>query len=133
MCMGGGGNRATITQPDYNAYNQQFQLQKDAIDAQMNNGTTLLQQELQSTLRLQNDARSEIAEAKVVKADSQRALQEEATRLSTLMGPPPPEETAQAPKVGSRDRSINTRKGKGSLRIGRSATSSAQGTGLNIT
>ena len=48
MCMGGGGNRATITQPDYNAYNQQFQLQKDAINAQMNNSTALLQQQLQS-------------------------------------------------------------------------------------
>lgn len=133
MCMGGGGNRATITKPDYSAYNQQFQLQKDAIDAQMSNGTALLQQELQSTLRLQNDARAKIAESKVAKADNQRALQQEATRLSTLMGPPPPEETAQAPNVGARDRSINTRKGKSSLRIGKSAKKTAKGAGLNIT
>ena len=133
MCMGGGGNRATITKPDYSAYNQQFQLQKDAIDAQMSNGTALLQQELQSTLRLQNDARAKIAESKVAKADNQRALQQEATRLSTLMGLPPPEETAQAPNVGARDRSINTRKGKSSLRIGKSAKKTAKGAGLNIT
>jgi len=133
MCMGGGNNRATITKPDYNAYNQQFQLQKDAIDAQMSNDTALLQQQLNASLQTQNTARSEIAEARVANADDQRALQEQASRLSTLMGPPPPEETAQAPKVGSRDRSINTRKGKSSLRIGKTATRSARGTGLNIT
>ena len=133
MCMGGGGNRGTIVQPDYGAYEQQFQLQKDAIDAQMSNGTMLLQQELQSSLQLQNNARAEIAEAKVAKADSQRALQEQATRLATLLGPPPPEETAQAPVVGARERGLSDRKGKKSLRIGKTATSSAQGIGLNIT
>ena len=42
MCMGGGG-AATITQPDYTAYNQQFELQKSAIEQQMNNSTQLKQ------------------------------------------------------------------------------------------
>ena len=134
MCMGGGGNRATITQPDYSAYNQQFELQKAAIDQQMSNSSLLMQNQLQSSLRKQNAVRSEIAEARVVKADNQKALQEEAKRLSVLMGPPPPEPTAQAPEVGTRDRDIQTRKGKSSMRIGRkTAKGSAKGTGLNIT
>ncbi len=30
MCFGG-GSRATITKPDYNAYDKQFELQKEAI------------------------------------------------------------------------------------------------------
>ena len=133
MCMGGGGNRATITQPDYSAYNQQFELQKAAIDQQMSNSSLLMQNQLQSSLRKQNAVRSEIAEARVVKADNQKALQEEAKRLSVLMGPPPPEPTAQAPEVGTRDRDIQTRKGKSSMRIGRkTAKGSAKGTGLNI-
>ena len=134
MCMGGGGNRATITQPDYSAYNQQFELQKAAIDQQMSNSSLLMQNQLQSSLRKQNAVRSEIAEARVVKADNQKALQEEAKRLSVLMGPPPPEPTAQAPEIGTRDRGIQTRKGKSSMRIGRkTAKGSAKGTGLNIT
>ena len=134
MCMGGGGKRATITQPDYSAYNQQFQLQKDAIDQSMNNSSTLMQQQLQSSLQKQNSVRAEIAEARVAKADNQKALQEEARRLSVLMGPPPPEPTAQAPEIGTRDRDINTRKGKSSMRIGRKvAKGSAKGSGLNIT
>jgi len=134
MCMGGGGNRATITQPDYSAYNQQFELQKAAIDQQMSNSSMLMQNQLQSSLRKQNAVRSEIAEARVVKADNQKALQEEAKRLSVLMGPPPPEPTAQAPEIGTRDRDIQTRKGKSSMRIGRkTAKGSAKGTGLNIT
>lgn len=133
MCMGGGGKRATITQPDYSAYNQQFQLQKDAIDQSMNNSSTLMQQQLQSSLQKQNSVRAEIAEARVAKADNQKALQEEARRLSVLMGPPPPEPSAQAPEIGTRDRDINTRKGKSSMRIGRkTAKSSAKGSGLNI-
>ena len=133
MCMGGGGKRATITQPDYSAYNQQFQLQKDAIDQSMNNSSTLMQQQLQSSLQKQNSVRAEIAEARVAKADNQKALQEEARRLSVLMGPPPPEPTAQAPEIGTRDRDINTRKGKSSMRIGRKvAKGSAKGSGLNI-
>ena len=34
MCFGG-GSRATITKPDYNAYDKQFELQKEAIQNSM--------------------------------------------------------------------------------------------------
>lgn len=132
MC-GGGGQRATIYQPDYNAYNKQFDLQRAAIESQMNNGTTLMQQQLQSALREQNTVRADIAEEKVAAANDSTALNEEAMRLSTLIGAPPPEKSAQAPEVGARERGLKTTKGRKALRIGRTANSSGQGTGLNIT
>ena len=134
MCMGGGGNRATITQPDYSAYNQQFELQKAAIDQQMSNSSMLMQQQLNSSLRKQSFLREEIRDAKVAKAENTDRLEEQAQRLSVLMGTPPPEPNAQAPEIGVRDRDISTRKGKSSMRIGRkTAKGSAKGTGLNIT
>ena len=134
MCMGGGGQpRATITVPDYGDYNRMFDMQKDAVMAQMNSDTQMLQQQLGNSLADINDIKGKIADFQVKNADSQKALQEEATRLSVLMGPPPPEPTAQAPEIGARDRGINTRKGKSSLRIGlKTAKGSAKGTGLNI-
>ena len=136
MCMGGGGGggRSTIMMPDTGAFDRQFEMQKAAIDSQMQNSSMLMQQQLQATLRDQNSLRAEIAEAKTLKADNQKALEDEARRMSVLVGAPPPEPTAQAPLVGSRDRNVNTRKGKSSLRIGRKvAAKSGQGTGLNIT
>ena len=134
MCMGGGSQpRATITVPDYGGYDRMFDMQKDAVMSQINGQTQALQQQLSNSLASINDVKGKIADFQVKKADSQKALQEEATRLSVLMGPPPPEPTAQAPETGTRDRGINTRKGKQSLRIGRKvAKSSAKGSGLNI-
>ena len=134
MCGGGGPKPATIMMPDTGAYDKQFEMQKAAIDSQMNNSASAMQAQLNKTLRDQNQLRQDIRDAQVMKADKQEALEDEARRMSVLMGPPPPEPTAQAPTVGSRDRKQNTRKGKGSLRIGRTvASSSGQGTGLNIT
>lgn len=132
MC-GGGGERATIYQPDYNAYDKQFALQRSAIESQMNNGAMAMQQQLQGVLQTQNTVRSEIAEDRIASANDASSLSEEAMRLSTLIGAPPPEKSAQAPEVGSRDRGVKTTKGRKSLRIGRTANSSSQGTGLNIT
>jgi hypothetical protein len=135
MCMGGGGgSRGTIMMPDTSAYDRQFEMQKAAIDSQMNNTAMLMQNQLQGALQDQNLLRQQIAEAKVTQADNQKALEEEAKRMSVLVGAPPPEPTAQAPIVGTRERNVNTRKGKSALRIGRKvANSSGQGTGLNIT
>ena len=133
MCGGGGGQRATIYQPDYDAYDREFELQRDAINQQMSNSVMSMQTQLQGTLRDQNILREKIADQKVEIADDENALQEEAMRLSTLIGAPPPEKSAQAPEIGARDRGIKTSKGKKSLRIGRTANSSSQGTGLNIT
>ena len=135
MC--GGGQRqepATIVMPDYDRYDRQFEDRKDAIVAGMQGKTQLMQLELDKVLRKKNDLLEKISEQEVSKAKNQEALEEKATRLALLMGPPPPEEVASAPEVGVQDRDLKTRKGKKSLRIrSTSAKSSAKGTGLNIT
>ncbi|MAB06137.1 MAG: hypothetical protein CML50_08985 [Rhodobacteraceae bacterium] len=135
MCGGGRSTpRAQIEVPDYRAYDRQFDAQKDAITASMNNGTLELQTELQGVLRQTTDLKDKLADLEVEEATNQAALEEKATRLSLLMGTPPPEPNAQAPEVGAKDRDLDIRKGKKSLRIRQSsAKTSAKGTGLNIT
>ena len=132
MCSGG-GNRGTIYQPDYNAYDKQFDLQRSAIESQMNSSSMAIQQQLQGALQTQAAARTEINNEKIAAAEDASQLNAEALRLSTLIGTPPPEKSAQAPAIGSRDRGIETRKGRKTLRIGRTANSTSQGAGLNIT
>lgn len=135
MCGGGQRQeRATIVMPDYDRYDRQFQDRKDAIVAGMQGKTQLMQLELDKVLRKKNDLLEKISEQEVSKAKNQEALEEKATRMALLMGPPPPEEVASSPEVGVQDRDLKTRKGKKSLRIrSTSAKSSAKGTGLNIT
>lgn len=132
MCFGGGGG-GTITKPDYNAYDKQFQLQKSAIDSQINNASLAMQQELTGALKAQQTVREEILADRTEAAENNARVSEEAFRLSTLMGTPPPEKTAQSPTIGARDRGIATKKGKESLRIRKTASSMGQGAGLNIT
>ena len=132
MC-GGAPPRATITQPDYSAFNQQFDLQKAAIDQSMNSGIMELQADFQDSLRQQTDFLREVEQNRVARAQDEAAAAADAARLQTLIGAPPPEKVAQAPTIGARDRGLDVSKGKKSLRIGRTATSSAKGTGLNIT
>ena len=132
MCGGGGGG-GTIYQPDYNAYDKQFNLQRSAIESQMSNSSMAMQEQLESALRAQTTVRQEISDAKTARAEDAFAMNEEALRLSTLIGTPPPEKTAQGPEIGSRERGLETTKGRKALRIGRTANSTSQGTGLNIT
>jgi hypothetical protein len=128
MC--GGGSRGTITQPDYNAYNKQFDLQKSAIDQAMNSGSQLMQQQLNQAIVAKQEALSASVEQKKVLAENTNA---QAMRLAALIGPPPPEKSAAAPVVAG-DRGITTKKGKSALRIGLDSTSRmSQGAGLNIT
>ena len=135
MCGGGrSAPRAKIEVPDYRAYDRQFDLQKDAIERGMNSGTQALQAELQGVLRETTGLKEKLLDLEEQEATNQAALEEKATRLSLLMGTPPPEPNAQAPEIGAKDRDLDVRKGKKSLRIRQaSAQSSAKGTGLNIT
>ena len=127
MC--GGGKAATITQPDYNAYNKQFDLQKSAIDQAMNSGSQLLQQQLTSAVTAKQGALAAELEQKKILAENTSA---QAMRLATLIGTPPPEKSAQAPVVAG-ERGLQTKKGKSALRIGLDSTSRmGQGAGLNI-
>ena len=132
MC-GGAPPRATITQPDYSAFNQQFELQKSAIEQSMSSGIMELQADFQDSLRQQTDILNQIEQNRVARAQDEAAAAADAARLQTLIGAPPPEKVAQAPTIGAMDRGLDVAKGKKSLRIGRTATSSAKGAGLNIT
>lgn len=128
MCFGGGG-AATITEPDYAAYNQQFELQKSAIEQQMNNTTQLKQGEVNAALQRKQDLLTQSNDLKRQLAENTSA---QALRMAQLLGPPPPEKTAEAPVVG-RARGEVTSRGKKDLRIERQvATSNGQGAGLNI-
>ena len=128
MCMGGGG-RATITQPDYNAYDKQFQLQKDAITQSMNSGAQLLQQQLNTAVTdKQNALTAELDQRKILAENTSAQAQ----RMAALIGTPPPEKTASAP-VTAANRGLQTKQGKQALRIERgSPQAMSQGTGLNI-
>lgn len=137
MCMGGGGGRQTIVMPKTESYDRQFELQRAAMEQQMNNSSILLQQQLQASLRKKEDLTRQIAEVKTEKANDAAALDEQAKRMSVLIGAPPPEPTAKAPVVGkdrNSDAAAVRKRGKSRLRIQRTtATSSGQGSGLNIT
>ena len=129
MCMGG-GQAATITAPDQGAYQRQFDLQRSAIEQQINGQTNVLQSQLTAALRGNETIAQKAADAKQQIAENTSA---QAMRMAALIGTPPPEKAAEAPVVG-RNRGTLTSKGKGALRIERAvASSSGQGAGLNIT
>jgi hypothetical protein len=126
----GGGSPATITVPDYGAYNNQFNLQKSAIEQSMSGANQQMQQKLNAAIAEQQGALTKEVDQKKLLAENTSA---QAARLAQLMGPPPPEKTAQAPVIGT-SRGQSSVKGKAGLRIDRAtATSSAPGAGLNIT
>jgi len=130
MCMGGGGSRATITVPKYDAFNRQFDLQRAAIEQSMNSGNQLLQTQLTAAYRDQEAARQSAVDASRQAAENTSA---QAARLAQLIGTPPPEKSAQAPVVG-RNRAAATAQGKTALRIESTASSGfGPGAGLNIT
>jgi hypothetical protein len=126
----GGGQAATITAPDQGAYQRQFDLQRSAIEQQINGQTNVLQSQLTAALRGNETIAQKAADAKQQIAENTSA---QAMRMAALIGTPPPEKAAEAPVVG-RNRGTLTSKGKGALRIERAvASSSGQGAGLNIT
>ena len=129
MCMGG-GSAATITVPDYAAYDQQFDLQKAAIEQAASQSTLTAQADLNSALRAKQDAQTQLLVAKQQQAEDTNAA---AMRLAQVVGPPPKEPHAKPPEIGVDERGLKTKKGKTSLRIGKVATTSASGSGLNIT
>lgn len=129
MCMG--GKAATITMPDTGAYDRMAQMQMDAMRQQQDGVAMLKQGELNSAIKSQELAYSEMRDFSMQRANETSA---NAARLAALIGTPPPEKSAKAPVVGSDRAGMARSKGKAALRIDRStANSQASGTGLNIT
>lgn len=134
MCMGGGGGggRATIVRPSTSSYDAMLATQRAGIESTMNNGMLQSQAQMQQAIQQQQMTYRRIADEKRALADDQRAVNEQALRMSQLVGAPPPEESAQAPVVGDKDRYGSGAQGKKALRIGRRANKSGKGAGLNI-
>jgi len=129
MCSG--GSPATINMPDTGAYDRMAQLQMDAMRQQQQGAASLQQAELNSAIRGQQSALTELRDFSMQRANDTAA---NAARLAALIGTPPPEKTAKAPVVGSNRTDGSKPKGKAGLRIDRpTSTSQATGTGLNIT
>jgi len=133
MCMGGKSQPAVINMPNTGAYDQMLATQRAAIQSTMNNGMMQAQQSLQAAIADQQRAYQELADQKTADANNQIAVSEQAMRMSQMMGPPPPEKSAEAPKIGDSDRYGVGAEGKKALRIGRGANKSGKGAGLNIT
>lgn len=131
MCFGGGGSPATITMPDTGAYDRMAQAQFDAMRAAQDGEVKLKQAELNQALAAQQDTLAQLRDVKTARANDTAA---NAARMAALLGPPPPEKSAQAPVLGS-DRAERSRPaGKRGMRIDRETVSTtAAGTGLNIT
>ena len=129
MCFG--GDRATITVPDYNAYDKQFNLQKEAIQRQIDNETRLVQGQLNTARLEKQSVLTKVNEQARIRAEN---VDRQARMLAEMAGPPPPEESAKNFIIGAKERGLQQIKGKQSLRIGRKvAKKSATGAGLNIT
>ena len=134
MCMGGGGSQpAVIYQPNTGAYEAQLAQQRQAMQSVMNNGMMQSQMQLQAAIARQRNEYQRIADMKTQMANDQMAISQQAMRNAQLVGPPPPEETAKSPVVGDEARYGKKAEGKKSLRIGRTATKTGKGAGLNIT
>ncbi len=130
MCFGGGSSPATITKPDYNAYDKQFQLQKDAIERTLEGNTKLVQQQLNTALSKKQSTLDELTSVQKQLAENTNA---QAMRLAQVIGPPPPEKHAQAPVIGAKARGLRG-KGKSGLRIGRATASKrSKGSGAQLT
>lgn len=131
MCFGGGGGGATITMPKTDAFDRQADMQIALMKQQSEGAMNLKQFELNSAVRSQQSALTELRDLEIQQAKDTQA---NASRMAALIGAPPPDKVAQAPVVG-RDRKGSKQKptGKKGLRIRKSKTASqGRGTGLNV-
>lgn len=136
MCMGGGGGGGgVITMPDTGAYDRMYDRQLQMMQATQSSELEGLQAQLLDTQRQQELLLTDLRDARTERAESVASVEAEARRMSNIIGPPPPEESAKAPVVGAaRDKPKTQRaSGKRGLRIGRAvASSSGDAVGLNI-
>lgn len=136
MCMGGGGGGGgVITMPDTGAYDRMYDRQLQMMQATQSSELEGLQAQLLDTQRQQELLLNDLRDARTERAESVASVEAEARRMSNIIGPPPPEESAKAPVVGAaRDKPKTQRaSGKRGLRIGRAvASSSGDAVGLNI-
>lgn len=126
MCFGGGGG-GTIQMPDTGAYDAMANAQIGAMQSAMSMGIQQTQNTLNQALSHQQTVAAELRDVQMQRAENTAA---QAKRLADLIGTPPPEETAKAPRINEKQERTN----KAKLRISRpKATKKAKAVGLNIT
>lgn len=119
MCGGGGGSRATITQPDYKAMNGINQRMFDAMNEAQDNPITEMQGDLNNRLSRLNTKTEKLRDAKVANA---KVVSAEEARITAMIGTPPPAEAAKAPVLGdSRTRVTKSGRGRTGMRARRRA------------
>lgn len=132
MCGGGGrsggGGGGRIIEPDYGAATRRLDLQLEAMRFQQSNKVLMAQQSLSAALGQQQGLLGQLAEIKTLRANETDA---NARRMAGLLGAPPPEKSAEAPRVAS-NRPGAQAVGREDLRINRRRTI-GPGAGLNLT
>lgn len=114
MCSGGSPPRATITKPDYSAYNRMAEMQFSAMQKVQDMGLTRTQNELAAALSNKEEKLSTLRDLKVTAANETAA---NAARLAALMGPPRPEKTAQSPVLAYNRTGMERAQGKKQVKI----------------
>lgn len=115
MC-GGGGRRATITEPDYRGYNQMADAQFKAMERAQSTKLLKSQGQLNQALAAETAVNEALRDVKVQEASQ---ISAEAARVAALIGTPPPSKVASAPVLGSSRSSVpGGGRGRRSLRVG---------------
>lgn len=114
MC-GGGGQRATIREPDYAAMNQMAELQFKTMRSAQDKKVIEKGGSLNTALQKEEKVYSRLRDLKVREANN---ISAESARIAALLGTPPPDRGATAPVLG-RDRTSVKGSGGTSLRTGR--------------
>lgn len=128
MC-GGSPSPATITAPDYRAYDAMANQQIELMRQQQNGALTVKQQELNAAQTSQQATLQGLRDTQIQRANETAA---NAARLAAIMGPPPPGKVAKAPVVGENRSTSGERQDKDALRIERTVPLTGAGAGLNI-
>lgn len=119
MCGGGGGQRATITEPDYKAMDMINEKMFQSMAEVQDNPITKMQGELNNKLAGINKTTEKLRDEKVATA---KMISSEEARITAMLGTPLPSESAKAPVMGeSRTRVKQGGRGRASMRSRRSA------------
>ena len=131
MCFGGGGGGGTITMPDTSEYDRLADQQIALMQQRQTGSLNVMQQTLNTA---QADEQRALTSLRDIKTQAAADQQANARRMAALMGPPPPDKSAQSPVLGRDRKGANQAKGKKGLRVGLSKTSTqGKGTGLTLT
>ena len=125
MC-GGGAPSSTIIQPDYGAYNRMADAQLQTMQMVQSPAVLAAQQGIQAATLKQQQALNDLAARKTSEANDTSAS---ATRLSALIGTPPPDKTARAPVLASNRQGKSRPMGRKGLRVDLQPSTTS---GLNI-